>query len=245
MRVPRDFPAREDAMRPKASAKARERVDRPVVWSLALLLLLAAACEARTPMRIRPGPVVTASRDARLGEFMKKVAVMPFYPETPTGRSIGGSAKVSSDSAALVASYFSDALVAQGLTVIPPNDLEVAFAGQGHAVPRLSAKVAAERAARDFGATSVVLGKVTRWREREGSAAGASTPASVAFEVSLHEAPMGRRLWTGRFDETQKSMTESILRARQYPGGGTRWLSTEEFARWGAQETVKSMTTAP
>jgi hypothetical protein len=105
--------------------------------------------------------------------------------------------------------------------------------------------VTAERAATDFGATSVVIGSVTRWRDREGSAAGAARPASVAFEISLHEAPSGRRLWTGRFDETQKSITESILRARQYPGGGMRWLSTEEFARWGARETAKSLTIRP
>jgi hypothetical protein len=70
-------------------------------------------------------------------------------------------------------------------------------------------------------------------------------PASVAFEVSLHQTPTGRRLWTGRFDETQKSITEAILRARQYPGGGTRWLTTEEFARWGAEEVAKSMRSGP
>jgi hypothetical protein len=209
-------------------------------------VILGAACEARTPMRIRPGPVVTASRIARSDESMQKVAVMPFYPEVPSARSIGGgTGGVSWDSAAIVASYFSDALAAQGVTVIAPSDLEVAFAGQGLPVPRLDPKTAAERAANDFGATAVVLGRVTRWREREGSAAGATRPASVAFEVSLHEAPAGRRLWTGRFDETQKSITEAILRARQYPGGGTRWLTTEEFARWGAREVARSMTTAP
>jgi hypothetical protein len=117
--------------------------------------------------------------------------------------------------------------------------------GQGLPAPRLDAKTAAERAANDFGATAVVLGKVTRWREREGSAAGAARPASVAFEVSLHQAPLGRRLWTGRFDETQKSITEAILRARQYPGGGTRWLTAGELARWGAAEVAKAMTSAP
>jgi hypothetical protein len=196
-------------------------------------------------MRIRPGPVVTASRDARSDESMRKVAVMPFYPEAATGRSIGGGESVSWDSAALVATYFADALAAQGVTVIAPNDLEIAFTGQGLPVPRLDPKTAAERAANDFGATAVVLGRVTRWREREGSAAGATRPASVAFEVSLHQAPVGRRLWTGRFDETQKSITEAILRARQYPGAGTRWLTTEEFARWGADEIAKSMTGGP
>jgi len=112
-------------------------------------------------------------------------------------------------------------------------------------VPRQQHLQAVERASADFGATAVAVGRVTRWREREGSAAGATQPASVAFEVSLYEAPSGRRLWTGRFDETQKSITEAILRARQYPGGGTRWLSTEEFARWGAKEVAKSILASP
>jgi hypothetical protein len=234
-------------MRPTASflARASGCFAGRVLWAAALLAALGTACEARTPMRIRPGPVVTASRAARSDEFMQKVAVMPFYPEASTGRSIGETESVSWESAALVAGYFADALAGHGVMVIPPSDLEVAFSGQGLPVPRLDPKTAAERAANDFGATAVVLGMVTRWREREGSAAGATRPASVAFEAALHHAPTGRRLWTGRFDETQKSMTEAILRARQYPGGGTRWLSTEEFARWGAQEVAKSMVSGP
>jgi hypothetical protein len=228
------------------AARANGRFGGRVLWSLALLSILGAACEARTPMRIRPGPVVTASRVARSDESMQKVAVMPFHPEAPSARSVGsGTGGVSRESAALVASYVSDALAAQGVTVIAPSDLEMAFTGQGLQVPHRDPRTAAERAASDFGATAVVLGKVTRWREREGSAAGAARPASVAFEVSLHEAPAGRRLWTGRFDETQRSMTENILRARQYPGGGTRWLTTEEFARWGAREVAQAMASAP
>jgi hypothetical protein len=216
------------------------------VWALALLVLLATACEGRSPMRIRPGPVVTASKAGKTAEFMQKIAVIPFYPQAPTGRSVGGGPQaVSWESAALVAGFFADALAAQGLTVISPNDIEVAFTGQGLPVPRLDAKTSAEFAAKNFGATAVAIGNVTRWRKREGSAAGATRPASIAFEVSLHGAPLGRRLWTGRFDETQRSITEAILRARQYPGGGTRWLSATEFARWGAQEVAKSLSAAP
>jgi hypothetical protein len=228
------------------ASRASGRFGRRILWLLAFLSILAVACETRTPMRIRPGPVVAASRIARSDGSMRKIAVMPFYPEGPSPRSVGGgTGGVSWENAALVASYVADALIAQGVDVVAPSDLELAFEGQGLPVPRLDPATAAERASKDFGATSVVLGKVTRWREREGSAAGATRPASVAFEVSLHEAPTGRRLWTGRFDETQASLTENILRARQYPGGGTRWLTTEEFARWGANEIARSMTSAP
>jgi len=218
---------------------------RGLLWVLAFAAILISACQGRSPLRIRPGPVVTASSEVRYAEALHKVAVMPFYPEVPTGRSIGGGKNVSPEGAALVATYFADALAAQGVQVIAPSDIATAFTAKGLAVPRQDPKASAERAAADFGATAVAVGRVTRWREREGSAIGAATPASVAFEVTLYQAPSPRRLWTGRFDETQKSITEAILRARQYPGGGTRWLSTEEFARWGAEEVVKSMMSKP
>ena len=177
---------------------------------------------------------------------MGKVAVMPFYPVSSSGRSIGGSPQqVNWENAALLSGYLADALTAEGIDVIPASDLEQAFAAQGQPVPRLDARTAAIRAAADYGATAVVIGKVSRWRERQGGAAGATGPASVAFEVALHQAPTGRRLWTGRFDETQQSITKNILRARQYPGGGTRWMTAGEFARWGAAEVVRSMNAAP
>jgi len=224
----------------------RAQVRSLALFALALIVSLGIACETRSPLRIRPGPVVTAKTIARSSEFLEKVAVVPFYPVIPSGRSIGGGSQaVSADSAALVTSYIADALSAQGIPMIPANDLEIAFTAQGLPVPRLDPRTVAERAAKDFGATAVVLGKVSRWRERGGSAAGALQPASVAFEVSLHQAPTGRRLWTGRFDETQQSLTANILRARKYPGGGTRWLTAAEFARWGASEVVRSMNSAP
>jgi len=82
---------------------------------------------------------------------------------------------------------------------------------------------------------------VSRFIERAGEAAGTMRPASVSFTITLYAAPGARPLWRGRFDETQRALNENIFNAGRYPGGGTRWLSAEEMARWGASEVALAM----
>ena len=50
--------------------------------------------------------------------------------------------------------------------------------------------------------------------------------------------PVKHELWNGVFAETQQALSENILSTYGYPGGGMRWLTAEELARWGAEETV-------
>jgi hypothetical protein len=201
-------------------------------------------CETRTPLRIRPGPVVPSQSFGPTADALRKVCVVPFYPRAAS-TSPGSSAEGTTwEEAALISRFVADAFGSQGVAVVAPNDVELAFTGEGQPVPRLDPHATAPRCARDFGATGVVLGRVLRYREREGSAAGTTRPASVAFEVTLFEAPTARRLWFGRFDETQQAITEAILRTRQYPGRGTRWLTAAEFAQWGADEVAKAIVAA-
>ena len=107
--------------------------------------------------------------------------------------------------------------------------------------PRLDGVAAAEVASRKFGATAVLTGQVTRYRERPGEALGTSRPASVGFELSLYTAPAGEKLWTARFEETQQPLSENVLHTRRYPGRGMRWLTAAELARWGVQAAVDAL----
>ncbi len=196
-------------------------------------LLLLTGCQQANP------PVVTGQTFSAVAGSTKVVAVMPFYPHPELRQRNPG---VDVDALAKnVAIYVADALAAQGVRVVPPTDLQISFMNDGRPLPRRDPKTAAEVAARDFGASSVVLGEVTRWRDRDGRNLGSGTAASVAYTLRLFEAPGGRRLWTSRFDHTQRTLTGNLLIARKYPGGGTRWLTAAELARWGASAAAENM----
>jgi len=218
-----------------------KRVSSPALRSLCALapLLAVLACPQAG---IGPRPVVAEQIFHVPTASLGKIAVMPFYPTPELGRGLPAGSPISAaDAADLVSTFVTDAMRAQGFAVVDPNDLLAAFVAQGRPLPRLDAREAGVLAAREFGATAVLLGKVYRYREREGEALGALRPASVGFDLTLHEAPGGRKLWTSRFDETQQPITANVFNVQRYPGGGRRWLTAAELARWGADGTARAL----
>lgn len=159
----------------------------------------------------------------------KKVAVIPFRAEPRTGAE-----PLRGDAAALVGGYVAEGFSARGVDAVPPSDVEQALGGAP------SGKSVVELARDRFGADAVVVGTVYRFRERGGEALGTTHPASVGFEVKVYTAD-GKLFRSKVFDHTQVALSENALTAAQYPGGGTRWLTAEELARWGASELVKSL----
>jgi hypothetical protein len=145
-------------------------------------------------------------------------------------------------SAGLVARHLTEALVDRGVEVVGPEDVARALgaAGPEAGVPTLAALVKSQ-----FDADALVLGEITRWVEREGAAAGSQRPAAVGVRIELYGAPGGERLWEGEFDHTQQAMTENVLLTPRYPGGGTRWLTAEEFAQFAASELATALPLAP
>jgi hypothetical protein len=59
--------------------------------------------------------------------------------------------------------------------------------------------------------------------------------------VTLYTAPGSEKLWSAVFSETQQPLSSNVLSTTRYPGGGMRWLTAEELARWGAEETVRAL----
>ncbi|MGE4605219.1 MAG: hypothetical protein AAEJ52_00590 [Myxococcota bacterium] len=172
---------------------------------------------------------------------LTKIAVLAFQPTASLMRAQTGRADSAESIADQVARLVTEQLMKRGFHVIGSSDLQTAIAAQGVAGGRADRRIAARVAARDFGATAILFGDVSRWRERGGERYGSANPASVAFNLGLYSAPEMNRLWTSKFDETQRPLSEHVLNARRYPGGGSRWLTASELAQWGVKAAVDTI----
>jgi hypothetical protein len=142
--------------------------------------------------------------------------------------------------APVVAKQLASALAARGVEVVLPDAVALDVAAGTGAVSTLAAKLHAE-----LGVDALLVGEITRWVEREGSAAGSQRAASVGISVVLYGAPGAERLWRGEFDRTQQAFTENVLLTPRYPGGGTRWLTAAEFAGFAATELAAAVPLEP
>lgn len=204
----------------------------------ALTLLLAAGCALSAP--IVQSRVVMAAPG-----LLHKVAVVPFEPDPELEHGTDPAGVSHAVAAELVTRFVAEALAARGVAVVAPNDLVLAFEAQGTVLPRGDAAALAALAASQFGATAVVLGRVSRYREREGGARGALRPASVGFALSLHAAPGGATAYEARFDHTQSPLSADLFGALRYPGHGSRWLTAADLARWGAENAIDDVPGGP
>jgi len=192
-------------------------------------LLAASACTPTVATETRPAL-------AELEAPLKRIAVMPFSVSPALrGRESGTPPNVA---AQLVSRYVAEALAARGVEVVAPEDVAATLA-EADASRRVGEVLREER-----GADAVVIGELTRWDEREGEALGTMNAAAVGFNVTLQGAD-GRTLWSAEFDERQQPLSDNVLRAGKYPGGGSRWLTAEELARWGAGEIVGALPLGP
>jgi len=205
--------------------------------SLFLLLSVTCAGGCATTVKSRDYPALQEG-----GAPIARIAVAPFEATGRLAQARESDPGVPrSVATALVARYLSEALAARGIDVIPADDVARALAVGSVTRRPLVPRAVAQVAAREFGADAVLLGAVSRFMERSGHATGTLRPAGVGFEVTLYTAPGAQKLWSAVFDETQKALSENVLSTYRYPGGGMRWLTAEELARWGAKETAEKL----
>jgi hypothetical protein len=94
---------------------------------------------------------------------------------------------------------------------------------------------------RELGVDFVFVGYLFRFEERIGSRIGADKPASVGFDVHLLRVKDGKRVWDGKFDETQQALSENLLKIGSFVRRGAAWLKAEELSSVGMDEVLKRL----
>ncbi|MEO8601429.1 MAG: hypothetical protein ABI629_02525 [bacterium] len=196
------------------------------VAALALALAAMAACGTK-PGERPPMPVHV-------------LAVLPLS----TGADVHGGAVSRDDGAATVTAQIYRILAEQTAFRFAP-DLTVVDALATAEVRTASGQL--ERAValgKAVGADAVIVGQVTRFSPRVGTAYGASQGASVAFGLGLVAVGSGEEIWRGDFDDTQEALATNIFDFWMFWSAGPRWLTAGELAGLGVDSLWPLLTAA-
>ena len=92
----------------------------------------------------------------------------------------------------------------------------------------------------ELGVFAVIIGGVYRFEQRQGSALGVETPASAAFDAHLVQVADKKVVWSGRFDETQHSLSENLLKISSFLKGGAQWVTVERWTAIGVESVLRT-----
>ncbi|MBW2097106.1 MAG: hypothetical protein JRI80_19810 [Deltaproteobacteria bacterium] len=130
-----------------------------------------------------------------------------------------------------------------GQEVLPPGQALGAYSSLASGDMKLAllpAKMLQE-IGKMLGADLVLAGYLYRWTERRGTEYAVKRAASVAFSLQLVRVTDGRIIWKGKFDKTQRSLSENILDLKTFLGGGGRWMSARKLACLGLDRLLAEM----
>ena len=197
--------------------------------------------------------VVSPEKTAESYHF-KRVAIVPFqnmaerYGEKVTIRGGISGRFYTTDKVAEGADYLLTGHMTtyirgrKSLELIPVSQAEGAYSEvlskeEGKELSELAMIV---RVGQELGAEAVVVGKIHRFIDRDGTAYSVKSPASVAFDVFLIRVEDSRVIWSGRFDESQRSLTENLFDISAFMKRGGRWVTAEEMAIDGLNDQLET-----
>ena len=197
---------------------------------MAFLALLAASCAtpAATPPRTLPG--------------MNTVLVTPFVdmsalhgPGQTVRSPVTGGVFTTGPVAEGVSDELFRTLIAQvaalGYTVSASDDAEGARSLAVASKKSMSERDLALEMGRKSGADGVIIGCVYRLEERVGANYSAEKAASAAFDAALIRMADGAVLWSARFDEAQKPLSDNLLDMSSFLKRRGTWVTVSDFAR--------------
>jgi hypothetical protein len=97
------------------------------------------------------------------------------------------------------------------------------------------------RLGKELNVDFLFIGVIFRFEERIGSALGVERPASVSFDLHLFRLKDEKMVWEGKFEETQRPLSEDLLRIGSFLKRRAHWLTAEELATAGMDEMLRKL----
>lgn len=186
---------------------------------IAALVALAGCSRAVTP----PLNVDSTASIARV----RTIVVMPAVPDAEGARG------VSAEATAAVSRMLSEAAARETGWRVVSGEAALAKLPAGK-----SPEDRAGALAKAVQADAAITATVVRYRERVGSAYGATEGASVSLRVLSVAAGATKSQWGAGYAITQQPLTYNLWNLWSVIRGGPRWLTANELARIGVDEAV-------
>ena len=126
------------------------------------------------------------------------------------------------------------------ITVQELWDIQSGLLDRGQDIPEGTLMVETGRA---LEADAVLVGHIYRYIERVGGNLSVESPASVAFDLHLVRVSDGRVLWTGYFDETQKTLMEDMFDISSFFERDGKWVTAEQMSSAGLEKIMETFQT--
>jgi TolB-like protein len=197
------------------------------------------------------GGILNFRVDAR-AETKPSLAVLPFLVERmddpgrgavcPICKGIYQRGEISPGSQNILTRFLYEKMEANGIfKIIPMKKLEEALSPWERKHLEEKPIPSSIQVGKELNADFMIIGSVFRFEERIGSRMGVDKPASVGFDVHLFRLKDEKMVWVGRFDETQKPLSENLFEIGSFFRRKGSWLTAEDLASVGMDEMLRKL----
>jgi len=194
------------------------------------------------------GVIIGSSAPLR-AETKFSLAIVPFLIERvedpsrgavcPVCHALYGKGDILSGSQLHLTRAFHEKMEAMGtFKLLPLEKVEEAFSESDPRQFDLNPMRSAIQLGKSLSVDFIFVGFLFRFEQRVGSSIGVDKPASVGFDVHLIRLRDGKMVWTGKFDETQRPLSENLLKMGSFVRRKGRWLTAEELSSVGMDEML-------
>jgi hypothetical protein len=179
-------------------------------------------------------------------EEKPRLAIVPFFIEKetvcPVCRTIFQKGDILPGAQNTLTRHLYQKMEAKGIfKILPLEKVEEAHAQREKRIFEERPKASSMELGKEMGCDFVSIGFVFRFEERVGSSVGVERPASVGFDIHLIRLKDGAEVWRGRMDETQRPLSENLLRIGSFVRRKGQWLTAEELSGVGLDEALRRL----